>query len=308
MVLRMGNPASWTSYPKIYNVGHPAVKDLLLVPVRIEEKVDGSQFSFCRNGGDLLVRSRGRQFDINAPDDLFRSACETVKGLADRLHNGWTYRGEVLKGPRHNTLTYGRAPNGNVILFDIATGDQEYAARDVVESEAERLGLEVVPCYMAGGSIVSRDDLDEFMERESILGGRIEGVVFKQVDQQLYGADGKPLMAKHVSEAFKETHTKAWRKEHPTKGDIADRLADAFMSKMRWEKAVQHLRDSGELKHTPQDIGPLLRELHADADAEIADEAKEMLWQHYRKNLLRAISRGFPEWYKERLLDAQLGE
>lgn len=39
---------SWTSYPKIWNVGHAAVATMFDHPVLVEEKVDGSQFSFGR--------------------------------------------------------------------------------------------------------------------------------------------------------------------------------------------------------------------------------------------------------------------
>jgi len=34
------------SYPSIYNLGHHAIATLLDAPVLVEEKVDGSQFSF----------------------------------------------------------------------------------------------------------------------------------------------------------------------------------------------------------------------------------------------------------------------
>lgn len=34
------------SYPKIYNMGHAAIAELLLGEVTVEEKVDGSQISF----------------------------------------------------------------------------------------------------------------------------------------------------------------------------------------------------------------------------------------------------------------------
>jgi hypothetical protein len=37
---------SWHSYPKLYAMGHRAIADLLLDDVIVQEKVDGSQFSF----------------------------------------------------------------------------------------------------------------------------------------------------------------------------------------------------------------------------------------------------------------------
>ena len=42
------------AYPKIWNVGHPTITDMLTGdrPLVIQEKVDGSQFSFSRVLGD----------------------------------------------------------------------------------------------------------------------------------------------------------------------------------------------------------------------------------------------------------------
>ena len=42
---------SFSSYPKIYALGHRETKELLLGPVNVEEKCDGSQFSMCVDSG-----------------------------------------------------------------------------------------------------------------------------------------------------------------------------------------------------------------------------------------------------------------
>ena len=117
---------SWGSYPSIFNLGHKALRELFERPVNVEEKVDGSQFSFgVTEEGELKIRSKGKEMVVEAPEKMFAGAVETVKGLKDRLHPGWTYRGEVLCKPKHNTLQYGRVPKGNVILFDVNTGLEE---------------------------------------------------------------------------------------------------------------------------------------------------------------------------------------
>jgi hypothetical protein len=43
------------SYPKIYNLGHKAVRDIFKEPVTAQEKVDGSQFSFMRVDGRYAI-------------------------------------------------------------------------------------------------------------------------------------------------------------------------------------------------------------------------------------------------------------
>lgn len=67
---------SWHSYPKIYNLGHAALAELLLDPVTVEEKVDGSQFSFGVIHGVLRCRSKGQELIVAAPEKMFeRASC-----------------------------------------------------------------------------------------------------------------------------------------------------------------------------------------------------------------------------------------
>lgn len=49
--------SSYKSYPKVYNLGHSAIKDLFHDEVVIQEKLDGSQFSFGIVDGEFRRRS-----------------------------------------------------------------------------------------------------------------------------------------------------------------------------------------------------------------------------------------------------------
>jgi hypothetical protein len=54
--------SSWHSYPSIYNLGHRALTDLFSGGlVLVQEKVDGSQFSFGLIDGVVRFRSKGRK-------------------------------------------------------------------------------------------------------------------------------------------------------------------------------------------------------------------------------------------------------
>ena len=116
--------SSWHSYPSVYALGHMAISELLLDPVIVEEKVDGSQFSFGRFDGDLKLRSKGKDIIPDAPEKMFQKAVDTVMALD--LVDGLTYRGEYLSKPKHNALAYERVPKGNVIIFDINTAEEKY--------------------------------------------------------------------------------------------------------------------------------------------------------------------------------------
>lgn len=297
------NMTSWHSYPKVYNLGHRALTALFDGPVIIEEKVDGSQFSFGRFDGELKLRSHGRELYEPAIDAMFRGAVDAVKELD--LHDGWTYRGEVLARPHHNILAYDRVPKGNVILFDINTAEETYLPYDRVYAEAERIGLEVVP--LLGGGVSPRFDADyllSLLATTSILGGQtVEGIVVKNYTQ--FGVDGKVVMGKFVSESFKEVKGGEWRKANPTTNDQVEAIIERYKTPARWHKAVQHLHENGGIEESTRDIGPLLKEVHDDLEAECADEIRELLFKHFWPKIARGVAAGFPEWYKEQLLQLQ---
>lgn len=302
--------ASWHSYPSIYNFGHKAVQDLFSVPVYVEEKVDGSQFSFGRfvdEGGnmELRIRSKGATIIPDAPPAMFRAAVETVQALQTELTPGWTYRGEVLAKPKHNTLHYERVPAGHIVLFDINDGHESYLSYAAKKHEATRLGLETVP-LLYWGQVVTADQLRALLSTISVLGGqRVEGVVVKPIGYGLFGLDKKALMGKFVSEEFKEMHTKAWADSNPTKGDIVERIVEGLRQPARWNKAIIHLRERGLISDDAKDIGAILKEVAQDLDKEAQDEVKDALFKAFWRDIKRRSTTGLPEWYKQQLLTLQ---
>ena len=299
----MTSSDSWHSYPKVHAIGHEAIREILLDEVLIEEKVDGSQFSFGRFGSEIKCRSKGQQLEVSAPEKMFAPAVAMVQEIASMLRDGWTYRGEFLGKPKHNTLGYSRTPNRLVILFDINTGNETYLYRAEKEAEAARLGLEIVPC-LGHTRIDSPEHFKSFLGRESILGGaNIEGVVIK--NYQRFGKDGKALMGKFVSEEFKESHAHDWKDRNPTKLDMVDALIMQYRSHARYAKAVQHLREAGQLENQPRDIGKLIPEFMRDLREECEAEIKERLFSWAWPQISRATVSGLPAWYKDRLLQSQ---
>jgi ATP-dependent RNA circularization protein (DNA/RNA ligase family) len=252
---------SWHSYPKVYALGHRAIADLLLDDdIIVEEKVDGSQFSFGKFDGTTKVRSKGCQINTEYPEKMFVHALDVVRDLP--LHDGWTYRAEYLKKPKHNALAYDRIPRNHLIVFDINTGHEAYLGYDDKAAEAERIGLECVPLIYRG-KVDGPEQIQEWLKRVSILGGQnIEGVVLKNYKR--FSVDGKAMIGKYVSEAYKEAHGNEWRQDNPVQGDIVQRLIERYRTPARWAKAVQHLREAGTLEGSPRDIGPLIKEAQVE--------------------------------------------
>lgn len=292
---------SYHSYPKIFALGHRAIKDLFLDDVLVEEKIDGSQFSFGVFNGEFRCRSKGAELNPEYPEKMFSLAVENAKSLD--LTEGYTYRAEYLQKPKHNSLAYDRIPTKNLILFDINASEEEYLSYEEKEDEAHRIGLEIVP-MLYNGKVESPASLLEFLSKISILGGqKIEGVVVKNYKR--FGEDKKVLMGKYVSEAFKEVHANEWKNSNPTNKDIIQRLVLSYRTPARWNKAVQHLQEKGQLTQSLRDIGLLMKETQLDIESECKDEIKELLYKHAISHIKRGCTAGIAEWYKEELLKKQ---
>jgi RNA ligase-like protein len=291
-----------SSFPKVFAIGHKAVADLFKGPVLVEEKVDGSQFSFGVINGQLFMRSKGAEILPEAPEKMFSLAVSTVSGLKPFLRDGWTYRAEFLQKPKHNVMKYDRVPNQNIILFDVNTGDEVYLTREDKEEEAARIGLEIVP-VLYQGLVDSPETLYQLIARDSVLGGgKIEGIVVKNYNQ--FGMDKKVLMGKFVTEEFKETHSKEWKADNPTLGDVVERIIATLRSEVRWDKSIARLKESGKLEGSPRDIGILIREIQDDIKAEELDFISQKLTEFALPRIVRASTAGFPEYYKKTLLES----
>lgn len=295
-----------SSYPSIYAIGHKAILDIFNDEVLVEEKIDGSQFSFGLIDGKLQCRSKGQQLVLDAPEKMFVRAVETVTAIQELLTPEWVYRCEYLQKPKHNTLAYSRTPDKNLIIFDVMVGLESYLSHEEKEAEATRLGLEVVPVIFHG-HITGIELFKELLETDSILGGcKVEGVVVKNYN--LFTRDKKVAIGKYVSEAFKEKHGKEWKKSNPSSADILTRMIATYRHENRWAKAIQHLDEAGQLENTPRDIGSLIKEVQIDIKKECEDEIKDALFAHYWPNIRRGVTTGLPEWYKERLAESAFEE
>lgn len=301
------------SYPKVWAVGSPAVATIFSHgdEIVVQEKVDGSQISFGKIDGELVMRSKGQPLYAANPDGMFKVGIEAIVAIADRLPDNTIIRGEYLNRARHNTLAYNRAPKNHIVIFDAQTLNPEtlaweYLRKFMLDEFATMLEFDVVP-ELARGVIEKPTDLTDLLERESFLGGpKIEGFVVKNYAQLTRFGD--QMLAKYVSPEFKEKHTKDWKNRNPTGKDFIGLLADEFATPARFAKGVQHLREQDQITGEARDIGPLMKELAEDLVAEHKDYILERLWKQFGKDIVRGAGRGAPEWYKAQLLDSAFDE
>lgn len=293
------------AFPKIFAIGTDYIKDIFKNKVEITEKIDGSQFNFGKINNVLFTRSKGKEIYQENPDKMFRKASDYIISIQDKIPNNKIFYCEYLQKPRHNILVYQRVPRNNLILFGISdkTGTKFISKYGELKRYSEKLEIDVVP-LIATQKIKKANDLLKFLETDSILGGsKIEGVVVKNYEKQfLLGGQPIPLMVgKYVSEKFKETHREKWGRKFTSRGKWEE-FKESFKTEARWQKAIQHLKEKGELKNSPQDIGKLIKEIQEDISAEEKDDIKNFLWKEFGAEILRYSTGGFPEWYKEQIL------
>lgn len=294
------------SYPKVHALGHREIADLLKGQVVVQEKYDGSQINWrWDRGGALHVKSKGGwqlggPEDRVQPDKLFQPAIDHLLTL-DPHDPELVFRGETIATPRHNTLTYSRVPAGKIVLFDVVTpGWEPHYGGDYAGSLGVEYAKELAVEFP--GEAVNPEVLDSWLKTESSLGGQlIEGVVIKNYNR--FGLDGKPLMGKYVSEAFKEKHSREWKQGDGK--DAVQAIIESLNTEARFAKAVQHLFEAGELEGSPRDIGKLMVEVKRDVLDEERDWITERLVTAFMPTIARAIGRGLPEYYKQLLMERQ---
>lgn len=297
-----------TAFPKIFTLGQGYIADIFKDEVEITEKIDGSQFIFGKINGELLMRSKGTMildYHSRAESDLFYPVIRWVMSIEDDIPEGSVFYGETLKTPKHNTLEYGRTPVNHFMLFGISTIAKSFTqSHAALAEQAKVLGCEVVP-LLYKGKIAGLEDLEKYIGVLSVLGKTAaEGIVVKNYTQPfLLGGQPIPLMAgKYVTEHFKEVHRTNWNKENTSAGKWHI-YKQQFRTEARWDKAIQHLAEKGELENAPRDIGKLIGEVKRDIAEEERENIKEFLWKQFGGEVLRVSTHGLPEYYKQRLLE-----
>ena len=290
-----------STYPKIYNLGNKWLgAELLDNEVTIEEKVDGSQFSWgLAVSGELWAKSKRADINFDSPG-MFEKATETVIMLGPVLVPGFTYRGEFLQKPRHNKLAYGRVPYENIIGWEIETDEGKFLSWETKQAQFSLMGLETVPLLFCG-LVTGREQLDDLLDADSILGGnnKIEGIVIKNYVTPAH--DGGLLVGKLVSTAYRES--KAVKKPKGSTPEVVNNIIEAYRSEARWQKAVQALSESGQLAGTLRDIGLLIKTVSQDVYEEDGADIAEILFKGMWKTINKGIIDGLAQWYQELLLD-----
>lgn len=299
-------------YGKILALGSQMTENALVGDVIIQEKVDGSQFRFGFNeSGKIVCSSKSVAIDIENPPQLFREGVEYIQmalsGIQAQcqvsgieIYKDVYFYGEYLQTPKHNTLAYDRIPTNHICLFDVLD-EGKWLDRLEVAIWAGLLSVDVIPELYSGPATI--DTIMGLLQTKSYLGGQtLEGVVVKNYGQTIeYAGRLQTLFCKYVREEFKELHHQ--NQDYIPNKEKTAALFSEYRIETRWDKAIQHIRDAGELENSPRDIGKIIAEVPADILSENEAEIKDRLWSLYKKDFTKIVTRGLPEHYKKKLLD-----
>lgn len=258
----------------------------------IQEKLDGANASFKRDGDKIVCFSRNTQLDES----------NTLRGFttwvhdnlnADQLVEGAIYFGEWLV--RHK-IDYGENEN-KFYLFDIYDEETEqYISFKLVKNEAKRLNLNTVPVFYEG-EFQSVEHIQSFIGK-SQLGEFGEGVVVKNVNYT--NKHGQQQFTKFVSDRFSEI-TKTKKQKINTQNDVMQEFVNSVVNKARVSKIVHKLVDEGLLQedYAIEDMGTILKHTGSRVfDDVIKEEHDELL-----KLLKSKIGKKVPTVVKEMLSD-----
>lgn len=311
------------SYGKVLNFGHKQLKELLYEPVCVQEKVDGSQFSFWfdEDKGSIIFKSKntilGCDVGTNALFDPAISAILEMNLDIDRMiKEEIIFRGECVSKLKHNSIKYERTPKNYVIIFDVEKNGKVLSHKEA-KNISEEFGFEFVPVYYEG--YLKEKELSKFLNEKSCLGNSvsIEGIVVKRIDCNLFIHLFKnitekeaspedlflfmPARMKLVSKDFRELNDNNWKIEK--KDSMYERIGQKYCSMQRWKKVIQHGLEDNKLTLTPKDIGYLIPKIIDDVIEEEIDNIKEDLYDASIKRIKGYFIKGFPEWYKEHARD-----
>lgn len=314
------------SYTKILALGSSGTENALIGKVVIQEKLDGSLFGFGVNDyHQITMRSKSVTYGLPESDEMiplvvdkmFVKAGESVQRFAKILKENYQntyFYAEFMQSPKHNTLKYKETPHNNLMLFDGLTNGR-WMTREELKTAALLFDIDLVPELWTGDLSVYLREKNEkgysspgdFLTRmtettQSFLGDAIiEGVVVKNYEQTiLLGGHIFPLFTKYVRESFKELHTLDWKDRQPK--DNLHEYINSFGTEARWQKSLIHAKEQGILTNSLKDIQPLIEMVQRDVEEEEKENAKNMLWKMFRKDILGSSIRGFVDWYKKKLL------
>ena len=257
----------------------------------VQEKLDGANASFKREGDQILCFSRNTELDES----------NTLRGFSTWVHStfkpedlveGGIYFGEWLV--RHK-LSYGENEN-KFYLFDIYdTEIERYISFDLVRHQAKQLKIPTVPVFYEG-VFQSIEHIQSFVGK-SELGEIGEGVVVKNVSY--FNKHGQQQFTKFVSDQFAEMAKV--KKQIVKTSDPLGEFIESTVTKARVSKIIHKLVDENILKedYAIEDMSVILKNAGSKVIEDVLKEELDELIKVVRSKIGKKV----PSIVKEVLIE-----
>jgi hypothetical protein len=259
----------------------------------VQEKLDGANASFKRDGDKIRCFSRNTELDYHNTLRGFYNWVQENVSIED-LVDEYTYYGEWLVSHK---IKYNEEMMNKFYLFDVYDESlQQYLRYDDVIGEADHVDLKLIPVFYEG-RFQSMDHLQQFVGK-SKCGEFGEGIVIKNVNYT--DKYGNQQFTKIVSDVFAE---KAQIKKQKIRNDkdSLDQFIDTYLTKARTEKILHKLVDENILDESYgiEDMGTILKNSGSRIYEDIIEEDLDSLL----KQVKGKIGKKFPIVVKQVLAD-----
>lgn len=294
-------------YHSIVRYGHKSTQDVLNKGdhIIIQEKVDGANASFAVINGELKCWSRNKELNANNTLEGFYGWVQHHVE-PDKLLEGVIYFGEWTA--QHKVVYEGYEKQ--FFLYDIYNLHlEEYVAFSMVQDEAKRLGLQLIPVFFEG-KFESFEQLTEYVGRTE-LNGKLcgepsgEGIVVKNVAYR--DRFGKQLFVKLVVDKFAEVQKQKAPKDPKKKYTEEELKVRECVTVPRVEKQMFKMIEDGLLERNfgTESIGMILKHVSPLVAEDILKEEMEDYPHVTAKWIQQTISRVLPLVIKEIIKDKQ---
>ena len=279
-------------FTDVVRLGHKSTAEVLNVGdnIIIQEKLDGANASFSLENGELYSFSRRLLLDArNTLGGFYEFVLLNFESKKELLSEDYIYFGEWLNPHKVKYEGYQK----QFFLFDIwSKSERKYLDFDVVELEAVKLGLNLIPVFYKG-TYESYQQLEQFIGK-TLLNGKLgdkemgEGIVVKNVDFR--DRFGNQMFVKLVVDDFREVQ-KQKKPKDPTLYKSAPEflLAESIVTKARVEKIIFKLRDEGLIDNEieQKDVGIIFKECNIRTYEDIIKEESDSITPELDIEVLR---------------------
>jgi len=288
-------------FPSVKYPGDSATDGLTNKEVVVTEKMDGANFRWTWQDGQLLIGTRNVVYEDPQGENVanaFQHAIDYVQETVSDLpasHERYTFFGEAMhlhsldyedidwetpnKGSPHVPLD---SEKPNVVVFDAYDNEVgNWVSWEQVEALAADYGFELAPVLGKG----DLETVDFDVPEESVFGGEPEGIIVRRVDGQ--------VRAKKVTDSFKEKNAVAFNDTSKAQTD-AGQFVSGYVTDARIEKCAHKLVDEGEYESLCMDMmEDLPRFVLSDAVEEngwelLTSESPEFVWNDDFKGEVRS--------------------